>query len=309
MSTAAAEGAVATGILYRKLAKVMAEVSRVPKRGRNEFHKYDYATEADLVDAVRERLAEANVFVFSSVDELVRQEITTGKGATTAITTAKMTFTFADGDSGETHSVTFYGTGEDASDKGAYKAFTGATKYFVMKSFLIPTGDDPEEEGADHRSRAGGARPRDAADRAASSTPPAASRDTRPAAAAPNAAPKAAAASTPPQPPAQAAPPPTPAHATAPSTAGAKASDNQVKALFATFNGLKIGESDRHSVLQALCGTQHINELTAEQASSLITTLNGLKRGVKSDDELHQRVEGFIADAVLGPGPTSAVAS
>ena len=36
------------GALAKKLAEVMAAVERVPKRGRNDFHKYDYATEADI---------------------------------------------------------------------------------------------------------------------------------------------------------------------------------------------------------------------------------------------------------------------
>lgn len=132
--------------LVKKLCKVMSEIGHVPKRGRNEFHKYDYVLEADLADAVREKLAAVNVFLFSSVDELATAERTTAKGSTTTITTVKMTFTFVDGDTGETQSFSYYGQGEDPMDKGAYKAFTGCTKYALMKSFLVPTGDDPEAE-------------------------------------------------------------------------------------------------------------------------------------------------------------------
>ena len=40
--------------LVQKLAGVMADVKHVPKNGRNDFHKYDYATEADIADAVRD---------------------------------------------------------------------------------------------------------------------------------------------------------------------------------------------------------------------------------------------------------------
>jgi hypothetical protein len=36
------------------------------------------------------------------------------------------------------------GTGEDNSDKGTYKGITGGLKYILMKTFLIYTGDDPE---------------------------------------------------------------------------------------------------------------------------------------------------------------------
>lgn len=135
-----------TRSLVKKLCKVMSEIKHVPKRGRNEFHRYDYVLEADLADAVREKLAAVNVFLFSSVDELSTAERTTARGGTTTITTVKMTFTFVDGDTGENMAFTYYGQGEDQMDKGAYKAFTGCTKYALMKSFLVPTGDDPEND-------------------------------------------------------------------------------------------------------------------------------------------------------------------
>ena len=40
------------------------------------------------------------------------------------------------------------GEGLDAGDKAPYKAMTGALKYALLQSFLLPTGDDPEEERA-----------------------------------------------------------------------------------------------------------------------------------------------------------------
>ena len=40
------------------------------------------------------------------------------------------------------------GTGGDQTDKGMYKAITGAIKYIFIKHFLIPTQDDPEVEKA-----------------------------------------------------------------------------------------------------------------------------------------------------------------
>jgi hypothetical protein len=38
------------------------------------------------------------------------------------------------------------GEGQDAGDKAVYKAMTGALKYCLLKTFLIPTGDDPERD-------------------------------------------------------------------------------------------------------------------------------------------------------------------
>lgn len=129
--------------LHAKLAEIMAEVSRVPKRGRNEFHKYDYATEADIVEAVRGALSSRGISLVPSIKQVLREG---------TLTTAIMEFQFTDGATGETMTVGWAGTGEDKGDKGLYKAMTGALKYFLLKTFLMPTGDDPEaDEGTDKR--------------------------------------------------------------------------------------------------------------------------------------------------------------
>lgn len=47
------------------------------------------------------------------------------------------------------------GYGDDAGDKGIYKALTGAVKYALMKQFLVSTGDDPEgDTSTDERAAA-----------------------------------------------------------------------------------------------------------------------------------------------------------
>jgi hypothetical protein len=127
-------------VLYSKLAKIIGEIARVPKRGRNEFHKYDYVTEADLLDAVRAKLSEAGVAYFFSVDSATVRPGETKGGP---IVDVAVTVTFADGESGETFSVKGVGSGQDSGDKGVYKALTGAQKYVVMKTFLVPTATIP----------------------------------------------------------------------------------------------------------------------------------------------------------------------
>lgn len=131
--------------LVRKLADIMAAVERVPKRGHNSFHNYDYATEADIVGTVRDELSKRNVMLIPSVQNHERHEVTTKKGERgDTLTVLHMTFTFVDGDSGEREAHAWLGVGQDGGDKGAYKAMTGAAKYFLLKTFLMPTGDDPE---------------------------------------------------------------------------------------------------------------------------------------------------------------------
>lgn len=134
--------------LAKKLAKILGEVGKVAKTGHNSFHNYDYVTENDLVYAVRGKLAENNIFIFTSVESQSVQFVTDPeKGKQSVLTCVETLHTLVDGDTGESFSVRSQGQGSDVGDKGGYKAITGAMKYFLYKSFLIPTGDDPEGDG------------------------------------------------------------------------------------------------------------------------------------------------------------------
>lgn len=135
-----------TRSLVKKLAEVMSEVKRVPKNGFNKFHKYQYATESDVSDLVREELAKRSVMLFPSVISHESREHKNRSGSTEYISTIEMEFTFVDGESGESMAFKTVGEGQDAGDKAYYKAMTGATKYALMKVFLISTGDDPEAD-------------------------------------------------------------------------------------------------------------------------------------------------------------------
>lgn len=126
-----------------KMAKVMTEVGRVAKNGRNDFHRYSYATEADIVEEIRGSLSANCIVFFPSVKQVLREG---------ELTHVEMEFRFIDGETGETLESTFWGCGQDKADKGLYKAYTGANKYVLLKTFLIPTGDedDPEHDGKAH---------------------------------------------------------------------------------------------------------------------------------------------------------------
>lgn len=129
--------------LLAKLLAVMEATGHVQKNGHNDFHNYDYVTEADLLEAVRGHLTGNRILVLPAV-------VSTSHEGT--LTTVMMEYTFYDVDSGESLTQTWAGQGDDKGDKGVYKALTGATKYFLVKSFLISTGDDPERvSDADRR--------------------------------------------------------------------------------------------------------------------------------------------------------------
>jgi hypothetical protein len=144
----AAQAPLIPKTLVGKLAKIMGAVGWVEKKGHNKFFNYDYAREVDILDAVRNLLSENSVFMTTSI--ISRESQATGRttrdGAPIFLTHVTTLHVFMDGDSGERIEVQGSGSGEDSSDKGVYKAITGAIKYVVTKNFLIPTGDDVENE-------------------------------------------------------------------------------------------------------------------------------------------------------------------
>jgi hypothetical protein len=117
----------------------MAEISRVPKNGTNKFHNYDYVMEGDLSDHVRPLLSKQGIgLTFSVLDviDLPNNTIRVKAQITLGI------------DGGETISATVFGDAQDKGDKALYKAMTGAVKYWLYKTFLVSTGDDPEQQEA-----------------------------------------------------------------------------------------------------------------------------------------------------------------
>lgn len=130
--------------LIKKLAEVMGKVERIPKTGKNTHFNYRFAQEADVLDAIRGPLAEAHVMLLPSVVTHAVREVKTREGGTLYVTVLCVRLTFIDGETGETQAVDVIGEGQDSQDKGAAKAMTAAIKQGLLKSFLIPTGDDPD---------------------------------------------------------------------------------------------------------------------------------------------------------------------
>jgi len=124
--------------LATKLSEIYDEVRAVEKTGENDYHGYTYVEEAQIVAKIRKALAERDIMLTSSTVDMKKS------GKDGSLTTVEMQYTFIDGETGAKITKHWYGEGKDDQDKGAYKAYTGATKYFLLKTFLVPTGDDPE---------------------------------------------------------------------------------------------------------------------------------------------------------------------
>lgn len=126
--------------ICKKVLAVMREVGYVQKGGKNDFQGYKYASEADAIASLRPALIKHGLFLIPSVESVGMDEY--------ACVNVTMLYRLFDE---EGNFITFRaaGSGTDKNskgvgDKGIYKALTGASKYALLKTFLMETGDDPE---------------------------------------------------------------------------------------------------------------------------------------------------------------------
>ena len=153
--------------LAMKMAQVMAEIDAVPKNGWNDFHKYEYSNDDDVMQSIRPVMAEHNLVAIPSVVERDMKRVSTGKKESDYQLHTHLTLdiTLIDGDSGQTKTIRWEGEAQDGQDKGLYKAYTSAIKYWALKTFLlsadagVETHDAAAAQGSDGSS--GGSGPSD----------------------------------------------------------------------------------------------------------------------------------------------------
>ena len=132
--------------LAKKLVDVMKDCGHVSKNGSNDFHKYKYATAADVLSLVNDSLTKHGIMSAVDSNLLEMREVTTAKGNSERLATVETIVTLTDSDSGESVKIKGLGSGQDAGDKSVAKAQTMAIKYAFLLSFAISTGDDPESD-------------------------------------------------------------------------------------------------------------------------------------------------------------------
>lgn len=127
--------------IHKKLLNIMGKIERVPKNGTNNFHHYKFVQDTDLTEYVRKFLVEEGVMALPSMESQ-----TVMPQGDNYLTLVDGSITFVDTEDGSSVTVKSQGQGQDKGDKGVYKAMTGFMKYGMMKTFMVPTGDDPEHD-------------------------------------------------------------------------------------------------------------------------------------------------------------------
>jgi len=132
--------------LAKKLLAIQTAITSISKNGRNTFQNYDYATIRDIVTVLKPLLEKHGVIV---VPEMAAPPtvIDSGKDGKSKLTTILMNYKMVNiDDPTDFYVARVAGQGQDAGDKGIYKALTGAQKYFIINTFMVPMGDDPEQD-------------------------------------------------------------------------------------------------------------------------------------------------------------------
>lgn len=135
--------------LFAKIARVASHIGTLEKGGENTHFKYKFVEDGLVSETVRVLLAAENVAFFASMDDI--------NFPAPGHVVCSFTYTFADGDTGAVWSSRWFGEAKDNQDKAINKAATASLKYFLLKTFMIPTGkktDDPDNDTRLNKSNA-----------------------------------------------------------------------------------------------------------------------------------------------------------
>lgn len=137
------------GQVVQAICNVMLDVGHVRKTGHNKFHRYSYASEEDLTEALQPAMAKHGLAIVPWACNRWPDA-----GADVAI---NVEYLVCHAGSGQWLIAQAVGVGtntSDKDDKAVYKALTGAYKYVLREVFCIPTGDDPDRDAPQKRTAA-----------------------------------------------------------------------------------------------------------------------------------------------------------
>lgn len=120
----------------------LEDMGVLEKKGKNDFDKYKYFTEAQYKELFTMLFAEEGLELTPTVENIQMYE---GSAKQPFGRIASVRYTLTDIDTGFFETALVPGDGVDKGDKGLYKAYTGSLKYYLANTFMVVTGDDPEK--------------------------------------------------------------------------------------------------------------------------------------------------------------------
>lgn len=126
------------------VAWVWGGVHRVPKSGRHPQQGYNFATESDIADLIRALCADAGIVIRQRLIRHRSVEIGQTRNNNPIFRhTVKVGYTLCRGRE-EWPEQEWRGEADDSSDKGLAKALTACRKTFLIATFQVSSGEDPD---------------------------------------------------------------------------------------------------------------------------------------------------------------------
>lgn len=125
--------------IYKKISLVMKDIEYLSKDDHVKFGQQDYKaiSEEKVTKAVRESLIKNGIVIVP-----IEQE----HGREGTISTVNTKYRIQNIEDTEDYIIAVSsGTGADTQDKGVGKAMTYSYKYLLLRTFAIPTGEDPDK--------------------------------------------------------------------------------------------------------------------------------------------------------------------
>lgn len=134
--------------IYEKINAVMKEVEYLTKDDKVEFGntKYKAISEEKVTTIVREQLVKQGIVIMPVQQECTNKELIRTDKSVNMLTSVHVKYRIQNiEDVNDYIEVESNGTGVDTQDKGVGKAMTYAYKYMLLRTFAIPTGEDPDK--------------------------------------------------------------------------------------------------------------------------------------------------------------------
>lgn len=125
--------------IYQRIKAVMDDIQYLAKDDQVSFGttKYKAISEEKVTTAVRASMIKNGLVMYPETQDILREG---------QITTVNVTYRMVNIDNpDEQIQIASSGQGSDTQDKGSGKAMTYAFKYALLRTFMIPTGEDPDK--------------------------------------------------------------------------------------------------------------------------------------------------------------------
>lgn len=124
--------------VFKKIHLVMQDVEYLQKDDKVSFGNTSYKaiSEEKVTQAIRKSMVKHGLVIIPIEQEHHKEA---------QLTTVNTKYLLVDVETGDSVVAVSSGTGADTQDKGVGKAMTYAYKYLLLRTFAIPTGEDPDK--------------------------------------------------------------------------------------------------------------------------------------------------------------------